>query len=268
MSALEQIQTTPAGPPTIATVIKQMAPEIQRALPRGMDGDRIARLALTAVRKDAKLAKCSPESFAGSLLTAAAMGLEPNVNGEAYLVPYKGECTLIIGYAGMAKLFWQSPLAKHLDAQAVRERDEFDYEYGLTPRLHHKPASGNRGQVVAYYAVAALTTGATRFVVLSPDEVKALRGGKIGTSGAIPDPQNWMERKTVLRQLFKTLPKTTHLNRALEVDERDGSELHRELVQEREAADTMRPAIAGPDVDGAYPAEVVDDGNPQWTEPK
>lgn len=264
--ALEQIRTTPAGPPTVSQMLVALRPEIQRALPRGMDADRIARLALTAIRKDQNLARCTPESFAGSLLTAAAMGLEPNVNGEAYLVPYKGECTLIVGYAGLAKLFWNSPLAKHLDAQVVHERDEFDYEYGLTPRLHHKPASGNRGVVIAYYAVATLTTGASRFVVLSPDEVKLLRCGKVGTSGKIPDPQHWMERKTVLRQLFKTLPKSAHLNRALEVDERDGAELHRELVAEKTAAADVQAIEATPDADGTYPADVVDDENPQWSE--
>src|SRR5690606_2858516 len=118
-------------PASIATLIQQMQPEIQRALPKGMDGDRIARLALTVVRQTPKLAQCSPASFAGSLLTAAALGLEPGVNGEAYLVPYKNECQLIIGYQGYAKLFWQNPLARHLDAQAVYANDEFDYEYGL-----------------------------------------------------------------------------------------------------------------------------------------
>lgn len=234
MSALEKIQPTPQGPPTIAALVQQLRPEIQRALPRGMDGDRIARLALTAVRKNPDLAKCSPDSFAGALLTAAAMGLEPNVSGEAYLVPYKKECTLIVGYQGLVKLFWQSPLAKHIDAQAVHAADEFDYAYGVHPTLTHKPASGDRGPVIAYYAVATLTTGATAFTVLTPDQAKALRGGKTGSSGGIADPMHWMERKTALRQLFKTLPRSADLNRALDADEREGSDLHHDLVEQRQ----------------------------------
>lgn len=260
---------TSRRPPTVASMVTQLTPEIQRALPKHMDGDRIARLALTAIRKDDKLASCTPESFAGALLTAAAMGLEPNVHGEAYLVPYKGECTLIVGYQGYAKLFYQSPIAKHLDAQTVYSNDEFSYEYGLNPTLTHKPAKGDRGALVAYYAVATLTTGASSFVVLSPDEVKALRGGKVGTSGRIPDPMHWMERKTVLRQLFKTMPRSADLNRAIDTDERDGSDLHRELVENKAASiDTPRAALTRPtepDADGVYPAEVVDE-NPQWTE--
>lgn len=216
----------------VAQFIERLRPEIARALPKHLDGDRIARLALTVVRQSIRqagggksLADCSPESFAGSLLTAAALGLEPGVNQEAYLVPYKGECTLIVGYQGLAKLFWQHPLAKHLDAHAVHEHDDFDYAYGLGQYLRHKPARGDRGVITDYYAVAELSTGASAFVVLSTDEVKALRGGKSGPSGQIADPMHWMERKTALRQLVKLLPKSTNLNAAIAVDEHKGSTL-------------------------------------------
>lgn len=225
-----------AEKPSLAAYLKAMMPEIQRALPRGMDADRVARLALTVVRQSEmqaqasnrpqmSLTACSPASFAGALMTAAALGLEPGVNGEAYLVPYKRECQLIIGYQGYAKLFWQNPLARHIDAQAVYANDEFDYAYGTEPFLRHKPANGDRGDLIAYYAVATLSTGGSSFVVLSPDEVKKLRGGKVGTSGNIDDPMRWMERKTALRQLIKTLPRSTMLNHALVADEAFGTSL-------------------------------------------
>jgi recombination protein RecT len=240
VSISQAVTQQQAARPSVAQAIEMMKPEIARALPKGMDADRIARLALTAVRKDRNLAACSPESFAGSLLTAAALGLEPNVNGESYLVPYKGECTLIIGYQGMAKLFYQSPLAKHIDAHAVHENDEFDYEYGLTPRLVHKPAKADRGKITHYYAAATLNTGASAFVVLTVDEVKELRGNS--RPSRIPDPQHWMERKTALRQLVKLLPKSTALDQAAHVDERTGSELHAELVEQRAIDSGMNPA--------------------------
>lgn len=251
--------------PSVGQFIQSLVPEIQRALPKGLDADRIARLALTVVRKDRALAECAPASFAGALLTASALGLEPGVNGEAYLVAYNGECTLIVGYQGMAKLFWQHPMAKHLDAQAVHENDAFDYAYGLEPFLTHKPALTDRGKVIAYYAVASLTSGAKVFVVLSPEEVKALRGGKTGGNGRIPDPMHWMERKTALRQLVKLLPKSTALAHALDVDEKTGSQLQRERLIE--AAPVDAPAIehtpdAGPvDTDSGevlQPGEVAD----------
>lgn len=224
----------------IANYLQRLQPAIAGVLPKHLSAERVARIALTCVRKDPSLAECLPESFAGSLLTAAALGLEPGVNGEAYLVAYKRECTLIVGYQGLAKLFWQHPLAAHLDAQAVHEHDEFDYAYGLDPFLRHKPAVGDRGAVVAYYAVASLTTGAKVFVVLSPAEAKALRGGKTGSNGGIPDPMHWMERKTALRQLFKLIPKSPLLARALDADDRPGTELRRELAP---AEEEQRPAL-------------------------
>ena len=240
-------QQTQAGN-SIATFIHQMRPEIERALPKHMDADRMARLLLTAVRQTPKLGQCDPQSFAGAVLTASALGLEPNLSGEAHLIPYGRECQLVLGYQGLVKLFWQHPLAAHIDAQAVFERDDFDYAYGLDPFLRHKPATGDRGKVVAYYGVAALKTGAKTFVVLSPEEVKALRQGKVGPSGKIADPMHWMERKTVLRQLFKTLPRSTTLNHALASDEVNGSTLRRrELAGGSEAAPQIESAPPGVD---------------------
>lgn len=226
-----QVQQGQQGAPqSIGQMITRMVPEIQRALPKHMDADRIARIALTVLRKDPNLGACSPESFMGALLTASQLGLEPGASGEAYLVPYKRECTLIVGYQGYAKLFWQHPMAKHLDAQAVYERDEFDYEYGLEPFLRHKPALGDRGQVIAFYAVASLTSGASAFVVLSPDDVKKLRGGKVGGNGGIADPMHWMAKKTAVRQLVKLLPKSAELARAMDWDEKVRTDLHEDAI--------------------------------------
>lgn len=239
------VATQQESQPSVGQFIQNLRPELARAaLGTALDADRVARLALTVVRKDQALARCKPESFAASLLTATALGLEPGINGEAYLVAYKGECTLIVGYQGFAKLFWQHPLAQHLDAQAVHERDEFDYAYGLEPFLRHKPALlADRGPVVAYYAVAGLTSGARVFVVLSPDEVKKLRGGKTGSNGGIADPMHWMERKTALRQLFKLLPKSPRLARALDADEKTGSQLSAEGAT---AVQVQPPALEAP----------------------
>lgn len=240
----ERDQHTQQASGSIAAFIKNLQPEIERALPKHMTGDRMARLLLTAVRQTPKLAQCDPQSFAGAVLTASALGLEPNTpNGEAYLIPYGKECQLVIGYQGLVKLFWQSPLAQHIDAQAVHENDDFDYAYGLDPYLRHKPALGDRGEVVAYYGVASLNTGAKHFVVLSPAEVKALRQGKVGPSGKIADPMRWMERKTALRQLLKTLPKSANLSTAIAVDETNGSTLRGRQL----GTPVQTPAITAPE---------------------
>ena len=220
---------TQGEPQTLAAALTTMGPEIQRALPKHMSGDRIARITLTEVRKNPKLADCEPASFFGSLLTAAALGLEPGVNGECYLVPYKNkrtgrtDCELIVGYQGVAKLFWQHPLAKRLTAEYVCENDHFRFSKGLSMTLEHEPATADRGKVIGYYAVAELSTGALAFDYFTADQIKALRGGAVGTSGGVADPERWMERKTALKQVLKLMPKSVELTQAVQVDETVGS---------------------------------------------
>lgn len=215
-------EITPKEAPTLATALVQMAPEIQRALPKHMSDDRFARIVLTEVRKNPALASCDPASFFGSLLTAAALGLEPGVNGECYLVPYKGKCELIVGYQGVAKLFWQHPMAKRITAEYVCENDHFKFSKGLAMTLEHEPAPTNRGKVIGYYAIAELNSGALAFDYFTADQIKALRGGAVGTKG-VADPEHWMERKTALKQVLKLMPKSVELTQAVQVDETVGS---------------------------------------------
>ena len=255
----------PEQPATIGQFIEQMKGEIARALPRHLSADRLARIMLTEVRRTPLLAKCTQPSFGGAIMTCAQLGLEPGVTGEAYLLPFKNgemsknlgrdiyEVQLIIGYQGMVKLFWQSPLAKSLDAQAVYERDEFDYEYGLNPRLAHKPSLlADRGKVVAYYAVATLTNGGGAFIVLSPSGIEKIRErSRAKSSGPWKTDYDAMARKTCLRQLYKLLPKSAVLAQALAQDEG---------VRTDWAEDALDISPSYPD---AVPGDVVDDeGDP------
>lgn len=215
--------TTQKKTPTLVDALQSMRPELERVLPAHLSGDRLARIVLTEVRKTPKLAQTDPNSFFGALLTVAALGLEPGVNGQAYLVPYGKECQLIIGYQGLVELFWRHPLAKRLSAEVVYENDHFAIDKGLTARLEHTPAIGERGKVVGYYAIAELKGGGVNYDFFTPEDIKALRGGKIGTSGGVVDVRHWMERKTALKQVLKLMPKSVELARAVRVDESIGS---------------------------------------------
>lgn len=237
----------------VARFIEKLGPQMARALPKHVTADRMTRLALTAVRTTPALATCSEVSLAGALLTAAAMGLEPNTPAnECYLVPYSGEVQFQMGYQGMAKLFWQHPLAAQLECEAVHENDDFSYAYGSNAHLTFVPnkRAPDRGEIIYYFAFAKLTTGAEAFVVLTPEECKALRQGKVGPDPRFKggDPQHWMERKTAIRQLFKLLPKSPNMAQAIEADDKaSGTELYRARAAERvEPVDnTERPAIEG-----------------------
>lgn len=217
----------PAVPSTLARFVESMRGEIARALPEHVASpERIARIALTELRRVPHLAECTQESFGGALMTCAQLGLEPGgVAGEAYLLPFFNkharayEVQLVLGYQGMAKLFWQHPLAAGLDAHTVHEGDEFDYAYGLEPTLRHRPALTGRGAVIGYYALARLTNGGSSFVVLSVEDVEAIRKrSKAKGSGPWATDYDAMARKTCIRQLFKLLPKSAELARAVAHD--------------------------------------------------
>ncbi|WP_257708477.1 recombinase RecT, partial [Mycobacterium tuberculosis] len=133
-----------------------------------------------------------------ALLPSAALGLEPGVNGECYLVPYRDtrrgvvECQLIIGYQGIVKLFWQHPRASRIDAQWVGANDEFHYTMGLNPTLKHVKAKGDRGNPVYFYAIVEVTGAAPLWDVFPADAIRALRLVQVGPSGDFTAPQPWM----------------------------------------------------------------------------
>jgi recombination protein RecT len=210
--------TPPPAPqqPTIASELNRCRKLIEESLPAQLDYRRFARLSLTTLRKTPQLQQCTPTSFIGCLLTAASLGLEPDVLGECYLVPYKKECQLILGYQGLAKLFWQSPQAAQLDSGYVCQNDEFSYSKGTEPFLHHIPAEGDRGPITHYWALVGLEGKRPWFDVFTPAQIDAIRG-KSGSQ--VPDPEHWMERKTALKQVLKLAPKSVELARSMAVDE-------------------------------------------------
>jgi recombination protein RecT len=204
----QPVAQTKAQQMTTHQLLKKLTPEIARALPRGMEADRISRLVMTEIRKSENsrghsLTECTMESFAGSLLTASALGLEPGVNGECYLVPYEDrkrrvvECQLIIGYQGIVKLFWQHPRSQGVKCEAVYSNDKIiEFTKGTGGKFVYQPTFGDRGEIVCYYAEVTIAgVSEPLWDVFTPEQIKNLRRGKVGSSGDVPDPERWMERK-------------------------------------------------------------------------
>jgi recombination protein RecT len=195
-------------------------------------------------------------------MTCAQLGLEPGVTGEAYLLPFRNtkkncyEVQLIIGYQGMAKLFWQSPQAKSIDAQAVYEHDAFDYQYGLEPVLKHRPLlTGDRGAPVAYYAVATMANGGAAFCVMSRTDIEKIRQrSRAKDDGPWRTDYDAMARKTCVRQLFKLLPKSTELAQALAADESVRTDMSADMLDVTAA---YPDAVDGEVLDAEPPSEQI-----------
>lgn len=234
--ALEQAKK----PTTITEMIQTSAKELGKAMPAHMNPERMVRIALTAIRLNPKLTQCTPESFLGSLFVLAQIGLEP-IAGQAYLLPFRNnrkvgnnwrstmEVQALIGYKGMAALFYRHESSLTIDMQTVCANDEFDYEYGTGAFLRHKPALGDRGPATGYYAIATMKGGASKFHFMSKDQclehgkkhskVYDKNTGKFMPKTPWVDDVDAMCMKTVLIQLAKLLPRSVELQRAIAVDE-------------------------------------------------
>lgn len=207
-------------------LLEKMKGEISRCLPKHLTTERMTRIALTELRKTPKLQECDPMSFIAAIMQASQLGLEPGVLGSCYLIPFynkrlgKYECTFMPGYRGFLDLARRSGQIISLVARSVYEFDEFNYEFGLEEKLTHKPKIGDRGQLIAVYAVALLKDGGHQFDVMSRQEVEMIRNqSKSKDDGPWMTHFDEMAKKTVLRKLFKWLPCSVEMQKAVSLDE-------------------------------------------------
>ena len=213
---------------TMQTYIKSMEGEIKKALPSVITPERFTRMVLSAISVNPKLVSCTPQSFLGAMMSAAQLGLEPNTPlGQAYILPYvnKGvlEAQFQLGYKGLIDLAYRSGEVEVVQAHIVYENDTFECEYGLEPKLTHKPADSNRGNPIKVYAMFKTKSGGYGFEVMSMDDVRrhAEKYSKAYSSSFSPWKTSFeeMAKKTVLKQVLKYAPLKSDFVRAVVQDE-------------------------------------------------
>ena len=226
--------------------IRALEPEIRRALPSVLTPERFTRMALSAVNNTPALAKCTPMSFIAALMNAAQLGLEPNTPlGQAYLIPYKNkgvlECQFQLGYKGMIHLAYRTGEIQIIQAQVVREYDEFLYQYGLEPKLVHCPGEGERGDVTFIYGLFRTARGGYGFEVSNKADMDAFaaRYSKAFDSNFSPWKTNYeeMAKKTVIKRALKYAPVSADFQRALSTDESIKTELSVDMSEVRNTCD-------------------------------
>lgn len=231
---------------------------IEAALPRHLSADRLLRIALTEVRKNPDLGTCEPMSFLGAVVQAAQLGLEPgSALGHAYLVPFhnkrtgRREVQMIPGYRGFIDLARRSGQILSISAKAVYDCDHFVYSFGLSDQLEHKPASlrPKGAQLIAVYSIARLKDGGHQFEVMSRDEIEAIRKrSKAADSGPWSTDYEAMAIKSVVRKLFKFLPVSVEIQKAVSLDEAASVGLPQDnallVLSADEPTDNEKPVLA------------------------
>jgi recombination protein RecT len=246
------------------------------ALPKHIPVERFMRVVMTATQQNPALLRAERKSLFMSSLKAAQDGLLPD-GREAALVIYRDKSRgEIVQYmpmiAGLRKKVRNSGEIATWDAQVVYENDQFEYELGDEPFIKHKPAMGDRGNVIGAYSVAVLKSGEKSREVMSISEIESIRK-RSRASGNGPWVTDYAEmcRKTVARRHSKVLPMSTDLDDLIRRDDDlyDMKGASDAIVADRPKSLSARmdalaapaaPADAAPDINGEPEGPDSDDG--------
>lgn len=212
----------PASPvAAFSKTLERMKPQMALALPKHMSADRMARLALTAFSTSKALQCCKTDSILASLMTATQLGLEPGINGQGYLIPYKDTCTFVPGWKGLVDLVSRAGRAT-VWTGAVYEGDKLDYQLGDEPFCRHKPGDGG-GYFTHVYAIGRVKDAQMPVIeVWTAGKVRRHldQYNKVGLKHyALQSESNFemYARKVALLQVLKYMPSSIELANAIEV---------------------------------------------------
>ncbi len=215
----EAVKEKPPG--SFPAMLEAYKGEIARALPKHLNPDRMARIALTAFRRTPKLAQCDPRSVFAAVIQASQLGLEPDTLGRSYLVPYKGECQFIPGWKGLVDLVNRAGNAS-VWTGAVFEGDDFQYALGDRPFLSHKSGDEDDPRKLLYVYAIGRVKGAEWPVIEVWTMRKVIkhrdRYNKVGDKHYSYDNMEMYARKVVLLQVLKYMPCSPDLVTAMELN--------------------------------------------------
>jgi len=201
-----------------------MKGQIANVLPKHLTPDRVIQMAATVIHRNPAIAKCSTPSLIGAVMQASILGFPPvDALGYCYFVPYGKDVQFQIGYKGLVELARRSGQIKMVYSEVVREGDDFTCEFGLEPKLIHKPKLDSSKAMTHVYAVAHFTDGGHNFIVLSKSDVERLRvrnaSQKGAPSGAWATDYDAMAKGKALKQLSKYLPLNIDIQTVVATDE-------------------------------------------------
>ena len=183
--------------------------------------------AMQIINTNANVQKCSKESLQRAVYNIALTGLSLNpVLKYAYIIPRwsRDGTTAVLepSYQGLIKLLTDTGSITAIYAHLVYANDEFSLNYGTNVEIHHKPQMKDRGEIIAVYAVAVLTDGYKQIETMTIEDINAIRDksesykafvAKKVTSCIWEDHYGEMAKKTVIKRIFKYLPKTDKFNK-------------------------------------------------------
>jgi len=186
--------------------------DVKEALPVGFNTTRFVQNAVAllngnTVLQDFAHANGTAQIKSG-LMQGAYLGLD-FMNGDAYLVPFKGKLNFMKSYKGAVKLAKQystRPI-KNIFAEVVRQGDEFiNKVVDGEQTVDFSPIPFNDGDIVGAFAVCQFEDGTKMVETMSLKDIQNTRShSKASSSGPWVDFFGEMCKKTVLHRICKKI---------------------------------------------------------------
>jgi recombination protein RecT len=180
------------------------------------------------------LKKCTVDSVLVSVFNIVNIGLSLNpASKEAYIVPRynkknaEWEASLQPAYVGLVRLLTDAGAVTQVVTNIVYENDNFEMDLA-NGTVKHIPKFGkkNKGERIGCYSLATLPNGAKQVEWMEIEDIHKVRD--CSDSWKNVDKRNlspWfnhedeMSRKTVIRRLYKYLPRSGSATKLMKVDE-------------------------------------------------
>lgn len=185
---------------------------------------------LSLYNSDKNLQACDPIKLYNCCLMAAAIKLPFNQNlGQAYIIAYKGEPQLQIGWKGFVQLAQRSGLFKTINCSDVKA-GEIVKNDRLTGKIDFEWIEDTEKRIkketIGYVAYFELLNGFTKILYMTKAELEAhakkySQTYKCGY-GVWKDNFDAMAQKTVIKLILnKYAPLSVDMQKAIELDQAD-----------------------------------------------
>ena len=184
---------------------------------------------ITLANSNKLLGDCDPVKLYNCCLMAAALKLPFNQNlGQAYIIPFKGEPQLQIGYKGFIQLAQRSGQFRRINCSDVRQ-GEIKKRNRLTGEIEFEwleDAEHDRAEIIGYVAYFELLNGYQQTLYMSKAEVESHAKRYSQTYkqgfGVWKDNFDAMARKTVIKRILNQYaPLSVDMQKAMEFDQAD-----------------------------------------------
>lgn len=219
---MSNVATQSANPlASFSNFMDKFKPQLALAIPKHLSADRMARLALTAFSTNAQLQQCDAKSIAASIMTAGQLGLEPGVNGQGYLIPYKTTCTFVPGWKGLVDLVSRSGRGTVYTGVIFKDQT-YTFTDGARRDLviHNETDLEDPEDMTHAYAIGWVKDAAMPIIELwTVEKIRKHRDkyNKVGSKHYSFRDWEMYCRKIPLLQVLKYMPQSIELSNAIAV---------------------------------------------------